>query len=125
MIRQMVFRLLKTVQHLGHLPPIALFNAPAVAPVIFFAAPPPLVALPCAFAALRVYRDTVTIAANNTTAVIANDIGLCIKSHIVETNIKVFYMNPAVLEGKCNKKRRGRSELYKHIYYIKEAPACV
>jgi len=74
---------------------------------------------------LRVYRDTVTIAANNTTAVIANDIGLCIKSHIVETNIKVFYMNPAVLEGKCNKKRRGRSELYKHIYYIKEAPACV
>jgi hypothetical protein len=83
----MAFRLLKTVQHLGHLPPIALFNAAPViffaAPVIFFAAPPELVALPCAFAALRVYIDTVTIAANNTTAVIANDIGLCIKSHIV------------------------------------------
>jgi hypothetical protein len=103
--------MMKTVQHLGHLPPIALFNAPAAppviffaAPVIFFAAPPALVALPCAFAALRVYRDTVTIAANNTTAVIANDIGLYIKSHIVETNIKVFYMNPVVLEGKWNKK---------------------
>src|SRR5436190_18969938 len=96
--------MMKTVQHLGHLPPIALFNAPAAPPVIFFAAPPALVALPCAFAALRVYRDTVTIAANNTTAVIANDIGLCIKSHIVETNIKVFYMNPVVLEGKWNKK---------------------
>jgi hypothetical protein len=43
-----------------------------------------------------VYRATVTIAANSNTAVIANDIGLCIKSYIKETNIKVFYMNPVV-----------------------------
>jgi hypothetical protein len=54
-------------------PLVIFFNLPPVALVIFFNAPPALVALPCAFATLTVYRVAVTIAANNTMAVIAND----------------------------------------------------
>jgi hypothetical protein len=77
-------------------PPVALvifFAVPPVALVIFFAVPPvALVALPCALAALTVYRVTVTIAINNTAAVIANDACLCIKSCGINTDIKVLYM---------------------------------
>jgi hypothetical protein len=80
-------------------PPVALvmfFAAPPVALVMFFAAPPvALVALPCALAALTVYRVTVTIAVNNTAAVITNDVCLCIKSCGINTDIKVLYMEAA------------------------------
>src|SRR5437879_163243 len=82
-------------------PPVALvifFAAPPVALVIFFAAPPvALVALPCALAALTVYRVTVTIAINNTAAVITNDVCLCIKSCGINTDIKVLYMEAVVV----------------------------
>ena len=73
--------------------PVIFFAVPPVALVIFFAVPPvALVALPCALAALTVYRVTVTIAVNNTAAVIANDACLCIKSCGINTDIKVLYM---------------------------------
>jgi len=73
--------------------PVMFFAVPPVALVMFFAVPPvALVALPCALAALTVYRVTVTIAVNNTAAVIANDACLCIKSCGINTDIKVLYM---------------------------------
>jgi len=54
-----------------------LFIALLVALDIFFSAPlVALVALPCGYDALAVYRVTVTIAANIAIAVIANNIGL-------------------------------------------------
>lgn len=82
-------------------PLVMFFNVPPVALVIFFSELPALLALPCAFTALTVYKVTVTIAANNTTAVIANSIGLSIKSYTKETNIKVFYMNIEFLTRYC------------------------
>jgi hypothetical protein len=73
--------------------PVMFFAVPPVALVMFFAVPPvALVALPCALAALTVYRVTVTIAVNNTAAVIANDACLCIKSCGINTDIKVLDM---------------------------------
>ena len=79
-------------------PLVMFFNVP---PVIFFSELPALLALPCAFTALTVYKVTVTIAANNTTAVIANSIALSIKSYTKETNIKVFYMSIEFLTRYC------------------------
>lgn len=64
---------------------------------MFFAVPPvALVALPCALAALTVYRVTVTIAVNNTAAAIANDVCLYIKSRGIDTDIKVLYIEATV-----------------------------
>ena len=88
--------LTSTIQYYQHSSRFSTFThdaVPAASPVIFFAVPPvALVALPCALAALTVYRVTVTIAVNNTAAVIANDACLCIKSCGINTDIKVLYM---------------------------------
>ena len=63
--------------------PVAFFVilAPA-APVAFFVilAPAAPVAFPCAFAALTVYKATVTTAANKIAAVMTNDSCFCIRT---------------------------------------------
>ena len=64
---------------------------PALVAFFVILAPPALVALPCACAALTVYRATVVNAVNNIAAIIMNDICFCIRLRKIEIYIRVFY----------------------------------